>query len=520
MVGMSPVSRARKKSSLPAAPSVNGLFKDVLRDFSAVAAEPGPFDIDLLASEVVGQWRDVVVEDEPENQLGLELIAFAQRKITPGAAALLAALKVLAESEEERSAAAEALDVVLGRGIPEPEWAAEVGQVSVGECWRTGDVYGDESSLLCVFSRGDHSLGLLALLDFTEGGRVRDLVVIEEPHEVLAEMRSQVEEDGELVVLEKIEPADAHRLLVSGIEATDALDEPDVGEDYPRFHAIALTWARSLPEPSAAAPVAEWTAAQREEAVTRFLADTNLPDADAAREIATLLVDHGCRVEPANPLRVGPEKLARFLESLLDGEYELEDEDAVAPVVLSWASWTAARAGLSEVATAALLEEVTEYLGEYLSDDDEDEDFSDYLDGTESADEALEVVARRRFAVPELSTVIGDEELTDLDPGDPEQRRLLVIGAHPEYHESLAAEEFDGADGLRLALETSIVDQLWDDEPAEVWTAAQNLLRQDLSRDDVLDRLVTVLEGQLTETEEEDQLDYDLDAYRAALAEI
>lgn len=255
-------------------------------------------------------------------------------------------------------------------------------------------------------------------------------------------------------------------------------------------------------------------------AVTQFLADTNLPDADAAREIANLLVDHGCRVEPANPLRVGPEKLARFLESLLDGEYELEDEDSVAPVVLAWAGWAAARAGLSEVATAALLEEVTEYLGEYLSDEDEEEDFSDYLDGTESAEEALEVVARRRFAVPELSTVIGDEELTDLDPGDPEQRRLLVIGAHPEYHESLAAEEFDGADGLRLALETSIVDQLWDDEPAEVWTAAQNLLRQDLSRADVLDRLVTVLEGQLTETEEDDQLDYDLDAYRAALAEI
>ena len=519
MCGMSPVSRARKKSSLPTAPSVNGLFKDVLRDFSAVAAEPGPFDVDLLGSEVVGQWREVVVDGEPDSQLGLELIAFAQRKITPGAAALLAALKVLAETEEERTAAAEALGVVLGRGIPEPEWAAGIGKVEVGECWRTGDVYGDESSVLCVFSRGGESLGLLALLDFTDGGRVRDLVVIEEPHEVLAEMRAQVEEDGDLVVLEKIDPADAHRLLASGIAATDALEEPEVGEDYLRFHAVALAWARSLPAPSAAEPVAEWTDAQRAEAVEQFLADAGLPDPDAAREIAGLLADHGSRTEPANPMRVGPEKLARFLEALLDGEYELEDEDAVAPVVLAWANWAAARAGLSEVAIAALVEEVTEYLGEYLSEDEGD-DFSDYLDGTESAEEALEVVARRQFAVPELSTVIGDEELADLDPGDPEQRRLLVIGDHPEYHESLAAEEFDGADGLRLALETSIVDQLWDNEPAEVWAAAQKLLAQDQTRAEVLDRLVTVLEEQLTESEEDDQLDYDPDAYRAALSRL
>ncbi|MBB4687051.1 hypothetical protein [Amycolatopsis jiangsuensis] len=512
---MSPVSRARKKSSQPASPSVNGLFKDVLRDFSAVAAEPGPFDVELLASEVIGQWA----EADPEDRLGLELIAFAQRKITPGAAALLAALKVLAETGEERAAAAEALAVVLGRGIPEPEWAGEIGQVTVGECWRTGDVYGDESSLLCVFSRGEATLGLLALLDFTEGGRVRDLVVIEEPHEVLAEMRGQAEEDRDLVVLDKVEPADAHRLLAEGIAATDALSEPEVGEDYARFHAVALTWCRCLPEPSATEAVAAWSPVRRTEAVDRFLAESNLSDPESGREIARLLVEHGCRTEPADPLRVGPEKLARFLESLLDGETELEDEDAVAPVVLAWAAWGARRAELSDAAAAALVEDVTEYLAEYLADDEDDEDFSDYLDGTESAEEVLAVVARRRFAVPETAAVIGDEELTDLDPGDPEQRRLLVIGAHPEYHESLAAEEFDGTDGLRLALETSVVDHLWDDEPPEVWEAAQRLTARGLAREAVLDQLVTVLESQLTETEEEDRLDYDLDGYREALRE-
>ncbi|MFI5615425.1 hypothetical protein [Amycolatopsis sp. NPDC051903] len=520
---MSPVSRARKKSPQPATPSVTGLFKDVLRDFSAVAAEPGPFDVELLTSEVLGQWWDLTIEGEPEagEQLGLELIAFAQRKITPGAAALLAALKVLAETDEERTAAAEALDVVLTRGIPEPEWAAEIGKVTAGEIWRTGDVYGDEASLLCVFSRGEASLGLLALLDFTELGRVRDLVVVDEPHEVLAEMRAQVAEDGELVVFEKVEPADAHRLLLDGIALTDALEDPEVGADYPRFHAVATAWVRALPEPVAAAPVQEWTADQRDALVTEFLTATELPDVEAARSVAALLVEHGCRVEPANPARVGPEKLARFLESLLGGEYEVEDEDAVPPVVLAWTQWAARRGGLSDVAVTALVEDVQEYLAEYLSDeeDDEAEELSDYLDGTESPEEALAVVTRRKFAVPSLTTVIGDEELTDLDPSDPEQRRLLVIGEHPEYHESLANDEFDGNDGLRLALETSVVDQLWEDAPEEVWAAAQVLLGRGLSREEVIGELVSVLEAQLEESDD-DRLDYDLDGYRAALAEI
>ncbi|HWD05020.1 MAG TPA: hypothetical protein VG674_21495 [Amycolatopsis sp.] len=510
---MSPVSRARKKPAQPATPSVTGLFKDVLRDFSAVASDPGPFDVELLASEVLGQWRD----EEDSDELGLELIAFAQRKITPGAAALLATLKVLAETPQERAAAAKALDVVLARGIPEPEWAGEVGRVTAGEIWRTGDVYGDETSLLCVFSRGDAALGLLALLDFTEQGCVRDLVVVDEPHEVLAEMRSQVAEDGELVVFEKVEPADAHRLLLDGIATTDTMEEPEVGADYARFHAVATTWLRALPEPTAAAPVPKWTAEQRAALVTEFVTAAGLPE---ARPVAELLIDYGCRVEPADPVRVGPEKLARFLEALLGGEYEIEDEDALAPVLLAWVRWAAARAGLPEAAVVALLEDTTEFLEEYLADeDDEAEELVDYLDGTETPEEALAVVTRRKFAVPSLATVIGDEELTDLDPSDPEQRRILVIGEHPEYHESLANDEFDGTDGLRLALKTTVVDQLWDNEPGEVWTAAQVLLGRGRSREEVLAELVTVLQDQLEETDD-DRLDYDPDGYREALAAI
>lgn len=515
---MSPVSRARKKTPQPPAHSVNGLFKDVLRDFSDLGAEPTAVDVELLTSEVLGQWWDLPVEDG-EGPLGLELISFAQRKITPGAAALLAALRVVAETEVERKAAAAGLEVVLGRGIPEPEWAARLGAVTAGECWRTGDVYGDEASLLFFFERDGQAHGLLALLDFTDGGRVRDLAVVEQPQEVLAEMRVQVGDDPDLVVLEQVGPAEAHRLLADGLALTDRLEEADVSEDYSRFHAVALAWARALPEAAPPAEIVEWTPEKREAAIAEFLAESE--DPEGGRVLATLLIEHGVRTDPAAPLRVGPEKFARFLEGLLGDEYELdgEYEDAVEPVLQAWAQWGAAKAGLAEPAVEALEEALAEYLEEYAEEyaDDASALEAYFGDGEElSADELTETLERRMFAVPSLSAELGDEEV-DLDPTDPEQRRLLVIGEHPEYHESLAEDTFDGEEAQRLALKTTIVDQLWDNEPTEVWQAVRRLQEAELDRDEIFGRLSDILEGQLRESE---TLEYDAEGYLEALRQI
>jgi hypothetical protein len=498
---------------------MNGLFKDVLRDFSSLGADPERLDVELLTAEVAGQWWDLPVEDEAgETPLGLELIAFAGRKITPGAAALLAALRVLGETAEEREAAAEALDTVLGRGIPEPDWAKSLGDVAVGECWQTSDVYGDESSLLCVFGYDGTKHGVLALLDFNEGGRTRDVVVIESPNEVLAEMREQSETDADLVVLEQVSPAKAHRLLAGGLAATDALDDAEVSEDYARFRLLALARLRVLPEPEASPEAVVFSAQQRDEVVAEFMAASEgVEDTEAARGFTRLLVEFGCEHEPADPLRVGPEKLARFLEAVLDGEVELDEdhEDVLEPVLLAWTAWAGARAGLPEVAVTALLEVVGGYLEEF---DRDDTAMAVYLDGTEEFDDPAELadaLDRRMFAIPSVYTEIGGEEL-DLEPTDPEQRRLLVIGEHPDYHEAIAAETFDGQPRMELALKTSLIDQLWDNDPTEVWQTAKRLRDGGLERDEILDRLGRVLAEQLEPTAI-DELGYDLDGYLRAL---
>lgn len=566
---MSPVSRVRKKNAEPTPQSLNGLFKDILRDFSSLGADPEPLEVELLTSEVVGQWWDlpadggtaVAAEDgedgEEELPVGLELIAFVSRKITPGAAALLASMSVLSETAEERDAASAALQTVLSRGIPAPEWAGTLGQVTVGECWRTGDIYGDESSLLCIFGYGEQRHGLLALLDFNElDGRVRDVVVIDAPEEVLAEMRLQVTTDGDLVTLEQVSPAKARQLLADGLAATDALEEPEVGEDYARFRALALNRCRVMPDPEPSPEIDELSDEAREAIVEEFLAATDVEDTEAARVCARLIVDFGCENEPGDPLRVGPEKIARFLEMILDTDTddedveeldedlsadrdelveldELEDEleddlesdeldedflAALPAVLLAWTEWAAARAKLSEAAVTTLLDTVAEYLEEF---DRDDTAIEVYLDGSEEFDgpvELAEALDRRMFAIPSTSTEIGDEEV-DLEPTDPEQRRLLVIGEHPEYHESLADDTFDGEPRMQLALKTTIVDQLWDNEPAETWLAARRLRETGLEREQILDELGRVLNAQLRPTDA-DEMGFDLEEYRRALDAI
>ncbi len=252
--------------------------------------------------------------------------------------------------------------------------------------------------------------------------------------------------------------------------------------------------------------VAVWSEAERAAVVEQFVAASG-EDADAARALGRLLLEHGLRTDPANPLRVGPEKIARFLEGLLGEEYELDadHEEAVEPVVLAWVQWTAERAGLTETAVAALDEAVADYLSEYA--DEDDSPLERYFGGVGdlSPSELADALERRMFAVPSLTTEIDDEEV-DLDPTDAEQRRALVI-----------AEADEDEEEQRLILRATIVDQLWDDEPAEVWQTVERLREGELDRDEIFEQLIDALEGSLVDGE---TLEYDPDAYLEALGEL
>jgi hypothetical protein len=110
-----------------------------------------------------------------------------------------------------------------------------------------------------------------------------------------------------------------------------------------------------------------------------------------------------------------------------------------------------------------------------------------------------DVLERRMFAVPAVGTRIGDEEFPFLDPSDPDDRGMLIEGEHPEYHEALAepGSESDTVDGvsprLHITVHEIVANQLWDDDPPEVWQAAKRLSATGMDRHDVLHAIGDVL---------------------------
>ncbi|WP_245975724.1 hypothetical protein [Amycolatopsis palatopharyngis] len=514
---MTSQSRGRDTTPVPGPDGINSFVKDVLSDFAALAADPDLLRVEVLASEVAGAWW----EDPEGEDVARELIDRARKKATPGAAALLTSLSVLAPDPGVREAAAVGLRAVLGRGIPEPEWAAGLGAVGIDECWQLGDVYGDTASLLAVLHRDQDRIGIFALLHLSDGS-LPDVTIVDNPDDLLAGMRGQAEENEGLLLVERIEPARLRGLLERGIAVIDTLEEPEVTEEFIRFRALALAYCRVLPDaepPPAAEPLGDW-----ETVVEEFLsANPGLPDTDDTRYCVRLLIDFGVQTEPSRPLRISPERMVTFLEDWLPGEIELsETEQEVLPdVVLAWTRWAALRQGLPELALAELDETVQESLASFGEDS-----LEVYLDGDEELEgpvELTELLERRMFAVPTTVTELGDTQL-ELEPTDPEQRRLLVIGEHPEYHEALTEdsdiEEIDGVDPREyLALKAAVVDQLWENEPPQLWSAVVRMRDTGRERDDILDELVAVLSAQAETASEPDaeEFEFDLDAYCEAL---
>jgi hypothetical protein len=348
---------------------------------------------------------------------------------------------------------------------------------------------------------------------------------------VLRELRKTARSEP-YAVLDQVDPAEARRLLEDGLAATNATWEPEVSDELRQFRALALARCRAMPEPDRPAqPVSEIDNAERDAIVAEFLASPHATGLshEVARYGARLMVDFGADYDAGKPLRVSPAKIAGFLLDWVPAKVILEDadRDVLPGVVTAWVRWAGKRTGLERGAVAQLVDVAL----------DCGEDFRDAYDqgaatspirqllhgldtGGDLAD-AQDALDRRMFAMPYFGTRIGEEDYPRLDPGDPDERRLLIEGEHPDYHAALAEPAFDGQiDGvnprLHIAIHEVVATQLWEDDPPEAWRAAKRLHDVGVDRHDILHQLGSVvtdhLHGALTNRQAVDPA-----AYRQAL---
>ena len=107
---------------------------------------------------------------------------------------------------------------------------------------------------------------------------------------------------------------------------------------------------------------------------------------------------------------------------------------------------------------------------------------------------------RRRFAVPPATGEFDGIDLAFLDPNHEADRRVLILAEHPELHRAIEAGlteiHVQGRTmnpALHLAMHEIVANQLWADDPPEVWETATRLLASGYDRHEVLHMLASVV---------------------------
>ncbi len=112
--------------------------------------------------------------------------------------------------------------------------------------------------------------------------------------------------------------------------------------------------------------------------------------------------------------------------------------------------------------------------------------------------------ARKAFACPPGAGQVDGIDLAFLDPADEAQRRALIKAEHPELQEALGTglREVRRANEtmnptLHIAMHEIVANQLWADDPPEMWQTAERLTAAGYERHKVLHMLGSVVSAQV-----------------------
>lgn len=130
---------------------------------------------------------------------------------------------------------------------------------------------------------------------------------------------------------------------------------------------------------------------------------------------------------------------------------------------------------------------------------------------------------RREWLFPPARGRFDGFDLALADPADEDDRRLLISAEHTELaaavEDDLDEIEIDGrtmSPRLHLLMHEVVANQIWGDDPPEVWTTAERLTAAGFERHDVLHMLGSVVAGELWHVSQ-GRTEVDPDRYVAAL---
>jgi tetratricopeptide (TPR) repeat protein len=133
---------------------------------------------------------------------------------------------------------------------------------------------------------------------------------------------------------------------------------------------------------------------------------------------------------------------------------------------------------------------------------------------------------RQGWLFPLAPGMFDGIRLDRLDPSDEDDRTILIRSEHPEFDDAFEQEDVaTGSPGetmnprLHVVLHEAVANQIWHDDPPEVWQTAQRLTAAGYERHEVLHMLASVLVEEIWSVQH-DGAPYDRDRYLAALEEL
>jgi hypothetical protein len=387
--------------------------------------------------------------------------------------------------------ASEALAELTADGVFPPEWVTSIGKPTPGQAWRMYHVAGDREVVVATFRYADDEHALLVSIDRAELPLAGLIVVSENADGLLKTLQDNAEPWERF---EQITAGEARRRIETAIARADE-EGFGHGNSSGVFLPLAKSRLRRLPSD---APGPVYSAADRAAAVDEFLRSSDGADAgdpETARFWAQALTGYSSRVPGEPPAQVGPGRLTALLLAHVPSTFTLSAglRDGLGQAVTAWVRWAAGYQGLDEAAAEHLTERVPEVLADFPAayDDPFSVEEREYVRDLAAGDTDLRWLAdqraRREFAVPLPQDREGDvadvTDVADVDATDPGGRAVVTAAEFAHCGpEGVEGEKF-------IAAATRVVEEIWNDNPAQTWLEAKRLTATGLDRHDVIHAL-------------------------------
>jgi hypothetical protein len=521
-------------------PAAREVYAAAIAGSAELMAAVDALDAELWVASNISAMRCDVPTDEAFTLLLLDLIDEAERD---GRTSCLVLLKAIASvgPREVAGPAARAAKRLAGRGRgsrgavvadspPLPSWIDLLGQATAGECFLWTDEFGEYCQVFCEFvhADGDRRHGLNFTIDRACHGVLSGIAMVSQAANLdraIGGLRRGKRGRGRV---EPIGATQARGLVLAAIEAAGDQTHPTRTGPEPdeRFHAyLPLVTCRMLgipagvksspPGASWQEPAATtlptlaqlWPARRRAELVDAFFAahPRGWDDPVTARMFVERIVDASIEVLGFPPDRIGPVSVARLFgevlpRTLLAPEVLLRRSRKVAK---AWVVWLCAYGSLSWRARRRVRRMAFLVLLVFAqaSCDRRVNPHSPYVADLpaqrSSGEDIQEALDRRWFAMPapgRRGEITIERDVPDRRRPDISKHVDDLDAASSSHREAFTVlDQFiHGADRDVIGACVAVVEQLWTDEPAQVWQAAQRLDAAGLDRQQVIRRLAQV----------------------------